>query len=78
MLVVLLGAAVALARRRRDRPLPLAPQPAADTFEDVVQELGAVKAALQHQAITAQDVQRLLDAASWLDRRGGALLGRSG
>jgi exodeoxyribonuclease VII large subunit len=77
-LVVLLGAAVALARRRRDRPPPLAPQPAADTFEDVVQELGAIKAALQHQAVTVQDIQRLLDAANWLDRRGGELLGRSG
>jgi hypothetical protein len=78
MLVVLLGAAVALARRRRDRPLPLAPQPAADTFEDVVQELGAVKAALQHQAVTVEDIQRLLDAANWLEQRGGELLGRSG
>jgi hypothetical protein len=78
VLVVLLGAAVALARRRRDRPLPLAPQPAADTFEDVVQELGAIKAALQHQAVTVEDVQRLLDAAGWLERRGGELLGRSG
>jgi exodeoxyribonuclease VII large subunit len=76
--IILLGVVVALVRRRRDRPSPLAPQPAADTFEDVAQELGAIKAALQHQAVTAEDIQRLLDAAGWLDRRGGELLGRSG
>jgi exonuclease VII large subunit len=78
VLVGLLAAAVALARRRRPRPAALAPQPAANTFEDVVQELGAIKAALHHQAGTVEDVQRLLEAASWLDRRGGELLGRSG
>jgi hypothetical protein len=44
--------------------------------EDVVQELGAIKAALQHTATTGEDVQRLLEAAEWLDRRGGELLGR--
>jgi hypothetical protein len=63
-------------RRRRPDPSRLQPQPGADTFEDVIQELGAVKAALQHTAATAEDVQRLLQAAEWLDRRGGELLGR--
>jgi exodeoxyribonuclease VII large subunit len=74
--VVLALAAVAIRRRRPDPPR-LQPQPAADTFEDVVQELGAVKAALQHTAATGEDVQHLLEAAEWLDRRGGELLGRS-
>jgi exodeoxyribonuclease VII large subunit len=74
--VVLLAlAAVAVSRRRPDPPR-LQPQPTADTFEDVVQELGAIKAALQHTATTGEDVQRLLEAAEWLDRRGGELLGR--
>ena len=62
--------------RRRPDPPRLQPQPAADTFEDVVQELGALKAALQRTAATGEDVQRLLEAAEWLDRRGGELLGR--
>lgn len=75
-LLALAAVAVVVARRRRDRPLALGPQPAADTFEDVVQELGAVQAALQQAAGTAEDVQRLLRAADWLDRRGGELLGR--
>jgi len=75
-LVALVTVAIMVARGRRDRPPALAPQPAADTFEDVVQELGAVKTALQHTAVTNEDVQRLLRAADWLDRRGGALLGR--
>jgi hypothetical protein len=74
--VVLLAlAAVAVSRRRPDPPR-LQPQPAADTFEDVVQELGAIKAALQHTAAADEEVQRLLKAAEWLDRRGGELLGR--
>src|SRR5215204_725469 len=73
--VALALAAVAVSRRRPDPPR-LQPQPAADTFEDVVQELGAIKAALQHMAATGEDVQRLLKAAEWLDRRGGELLGR--
>ena len=73
--VMLALAAVAVSRRRPDPPR-LQPQPAADTFEDVVQELGAIKAALQHTATTGEDVQRLLKAAEWLDRRGGELLGR--
>ena len=76
--VLLLGAAVALMRQHLNRLSALAPQPAASTFEDVVQELGAVRAALQREAITAEDVQRLTDAAVWLDRRGRELLGRSG
>ena len=76
--VILRGVVVAVVRRRRERPSPLAPQPAADTFEDVAQELGAIKAALQHQAVTTEDIQRRLDAAGWLDRRGAELLGRSG
>jgi Exonuclease VII, large subunit len=74
-IVVLALAAVAVGRRRPVSPR-LQPQPAADTFEDVVQELGAIKAALQHTATTGEDVQRLLEAAEWLDRRGGELLGR--
>jgi exodeoxyribonuclease VII large subunit len=74
--VVVLALAAVAVRRRRPDPPRLQPQPAADTFEDVVQELGAVKAALQHTAATGEDVQRLLQAAEWLDRRGGELLGR--
>jgi exodeoxyribonuclease VII large subunit len=74
-LVVLALAAVAVRRRRPD-PARLQPQPTADTFEDVVQELGAIKATLQQGAATGEDVQRLLEAAQWLDRRGGELLGR--
>jgi exodeoxyribonuclease VII large subunit len=74
------AAAIALGavavRRRRPYPTRLQPQPAADTFEDVVQELGAIKAALQHRAVTGENVQRLLQAAEWLDRRGGEHLGR--
>jgi exodeoxyribonuclease VII large subunit len=73
--VVLALAAVAVRRRRPALPR-LEPQPWADTFEEVVQELGAVKAALQQGAATGEDVQRLLQAAEWLDRRGGELLGR--
>jgi len=74
--VVALALAAVAVRRRRPDPSRLQPQPAADTFEDVIQELGAVRAALQHTAATGQDVQRLLAAAEWLDRRGGELLGR--
>ncbi len=73
--VVLALAAVAVHRRRPAAP-GLRPRPRADTFEDVVQELGAVKAALQYRTTTGEDVQRLLQAAEWLDRRGGELLGR--
>jgi exodeoxyribonuclease VII large subunit len=73
--VTLALAAVAVGRRRPVSPRPW-PRPTADTFEDVVQELGAVKAALQRGAATGEDVQRLLEAAEWLDRRGGELLGR--
>jgi hypothetical protein len=74
--VVVLALAAVAVRRRRPDPLRLEPQPWADTFEDVVQELGAIKAALQHAAATGEDVQRLLQAAEWLDRRRGELLGR--
>jgi exodeoxyribonuclease VII large subunit len=74
--VVLLALAAVAVRRRRPASLRLQPQPTADTFEDVVQELGAIKAALQHRAATGEEVQRLLKAAEWLDRRGGELLGR--
>jgi exodeoxyribonuclease VII large subunit len=73
--VMLALAAVAVGRRRPDAAR-LQPQPTADTFEDVVQELGAIKAALQHRAATGEEVKRLLQAAEWLDRRGGELLGR--
>jgi len=79
-LAVVAVAAIALtavaASRRRPASPRLQPRPAPDTFEDVVQELGAIKAALQHTAATGEDVQRLLEAAEWLDRRGGELLGR--
>ncbi len=75
-LVALVAAAIVVARRRGDRSLALAPQPAAETFEDVVQELGAIKNALQRTAVTDDDVRRLLQAAEWLDRCGGELLGR--
>src|SRR5215211_5319101 len=74
--VVLLALAAVAVRRRRPAWPRLQSQPTADTFEDVVQELGAVKAALRHRAATGEDVQRLLEAAEWLDRRGGQLLGR--
>jgi exodeoxyribonuclease VII large subunit len=74
--VVLVLVAVAVGRRRRPAWPRLRPQPAADTFEDVVQELGAIKAALQHRAASGEEVERLLEAAEWLDRRGGELLGR--
>jgi len=74
--VVILALAAVAVRRRRPDPLRLEPQPWADTFEDVVQELGAIKVALQHTATTGEDVQRLLQAAEWLGRRGGELLGR--
>jgi exodeoxyribonuclease VII large subunit len=75
-MVALALAALALRRLRRPASPRLQPQPTADTFEDVVQELGAIKAALRHRAATGEDVQRLLEAAAWLDRRGGELLGR--
>jgi hypothetical protein len=70
-------AAVAVGRRRPDAAR-LQPQPTADTFEDVVQELGAIKAALQHRAATGEEVKRLLQAAEWLDRRGGELSAATG
>jgi len=73
--VILALAVVAVRRRRPDPPRP-EPQPWADTFEDVVQELGAIKAALQHTAAADEKVQRLLKAAEWLDRRESELLGR--
>jgi hypothetical protein len=74
--VLVVATAVALILRRRPPGPRLAPQPAADTFEDVVQELGSIKATLQHRAVTGEDVHRLLQSAEWLDRRGGELLGR--
>jgi len=74
--VVMLALAAVAVRRRRPASPRLQPQPTADTFEDVVQELGAIKAAVQHRAATDEEVQRLLEAAEWLDRRGGELLGR--
>src|SRR5829696_6344159 len=64
--VVLVLAAVAVRRRRPASPM-LRPRPTAETFEDVVQELGAIKAALQHRAAAGEDVQRLLQAAEWLE-----------
>jgi hypothetical protein len=72
---VLVLAAVAVRRRRPVWPR-LRPQPTAETFEDVVQELGAIKAALQQGAAAGEDVQRLLQTAEWLEGRGGELLGR--
>jgi exodeoxyribonuclease VII large subunit len=75
--VVLVAAVGVLAVRRRRVGVPaLAPQPAAETFEDVVQELGAVEVALR-TAATGADVQRLLQAADWLEHRGVELLGRT-
>jgi exodeoxyribonuclease VII large subunit len=74
--VVMLALAAVAVRPRRPDPARLRPQPWADTFEGVVQELGAIKAGMQHTATTSEDVQRLLQAAEWLDRRGGELLGR--
>jgi exodeoxyribonuclease VII large subunit len=73
--VMLALAAMALRHRRPAWPR-LQPQPTADTFEDVVQELGAIKAAVSHRAATGEEVQRLLEAAEWLAGRGGELLGR--
>jgi exodeoxyribonuclease VII large subunit len=77
-LVVLALAALGalLVRRRRPAGRRLEPQPAADTFESVIQELGAIKARLQQTPVTSEDVGRLLGAASWLEDRGGELLGR--
>ena len=60
--VVLLALAAVAVRRRRPDP-PRLPQPAAEAFEDVVQELGAIKAALQHRAATDEEVQRLLEGS---------------
>jgi exodeoxyribonuclease VII large subunit len=75
--VLIVVAATALVARRRPPPEPrLAPQPAADSFEDVVQELRAIKAALRQSPVTDQDIRRLLEAAAWLEARGGQLLGR--
>jgi exodeoxyribonuclease VII large subunit len=74
--VVMLALAAVAVRRRRPASPRLQPHPTADSFEDVVQELGAIKAALQQGAATGEDVQRLLEAAEWLNRRGGELLGR--
>jgi exodeoxyribonuclease VII large subunit len=79
---VLLAAGVAalalalLARRRPPTAAPrLAPQPAASTFEAVIQELGAIRATLQDRPVTAGDVSQLLQAATWLEGRGRMLLG---
>jgi exodeoxyribonuclease VII large subunit len=76
VVVLLAGIALAGWRRRRPPAPVLAPQPAAGTFEDVVQELGAIKTALRDTVATGEDVRRLLAAAAWLERRGGELLGR--
>jgi exodeoxyribonuclease VII large subunit len=77
-LVVLTLAVLAalLVRRRRPAGRRLEPQPAAAIFDDVVQELGEIKARLQQTPVTSEDVGRLLAAASWLEHRGGELLGR--
>jgi exodeoxyribonuclease VII large subunit len=61
--VVLLALAAVAVRRRRPAWPRLEPYPRADTFEEVVQELGAVKAAVSHRATTGEDVRRLLEAA---------------
>jgi exodeoxyribonuclease VII large subunit len=74
--VVLLALAAVAVRRRRPAPARLRPRPRPDTFEEVVQELGAVKAAVSHRATSGGDVRRLLEAAERLGRRGGELLGR--
>jgi hypothetical protein len=74
--VLVLALAAVAVRRRRPDPTRLQPRPTADTFEDVVQELGAIKATLRQESTTGENVQRLLEAAEWLDRRGGELLGR--
>jgi exodeoxyribonuclease VII large subunit len=74
--VVILALAAVAVRRQRPDPARLEPQPWADSFEDVVQALGAIKAALQHRDATDEDMQRLLQAAEWLEGRGGELLGR--
>jgi exodeoxyribonuclease VII large subunit len=76
-LVAAVALAVVVVARRRRSPTPrLAPQPAANTFEAVIQELGAIKAALQGRAATAEDVSRLLESATWLQQRGREFLGR--
>jgi hypothetical protein len=76
---VVMLALVAVAVRRRAASRPPRLQPTADTFgtfEEVVQELGAIKAAVSHRAASGEKVRRLLEAAERLDRRGGELLGR--
>jgi exodeoxyribonuclease VII large subunit len=76
-LAVLVGlAALAIRRRRRVAAPALRPRPAAASIEAVVQELGAVEAALR-SAATSADVEALLQAAGWLHGRGGELLGRA-
>lgn len=78
VVVLVLAAVAALLVRRRRWPAGSwsEPQPAADTFESVVQELGSIKTTLQQTRVTDQDIRRLLEAVTWLERRGGQLLGR--
>jgi exodeoxyribonuclease VII large subunit len=76
---ILVGLAGLVVRRRRPAAPALDPHPAAGTFEDVVQELGAIKAALQEGTATSgEEVRRLLRAADRLKGRGDELLGRAG
>ena len=72
---VTLAVLVVASRRRRPAP-PVEPQPIATTFETVIQELGAINAALQDRGATTEQVSRLLNSAAWLEHRGRELLGR--
>jgi hypothetical protein len=77
-LVVVVALAVAVAVRRRRPVAPRSepePQPVASDFETVIQELGAIKAALESGAPTADYVSRLLGSATWLEHCGRELLG---
>jgi hypothetical protein len=75
----LAAAAAALMAVRRPAPGPRrTPQPAANTIEDVVQELGSIKATLQQRPVSNEDVASLLRAAAWLEGRGRDLIGRPG
>jgi hypothetical protein len=77
MLVAGVTLAVLVVARRRRRPAPrVEPQPVATTFETVIQELGAIKAALQDGGARTEQVSRLLHSAAWLEHRGRELLGR--
>jgi exodeoxyribonuclease VII large subunit len=70
------AALATLARRHRPAVSTMASPPTANTFEEVIQELGAVETALHHAA-TRQEIRWLVNAAASLGHRGAQLLGSS-